>query len=172
MKALNRIALSAVLAVGLLIGGCAPAVIAPAQPQPTPPTTVLPAGPQPLGVVIRLYDTGPAFHLDADHWESGIDTSIPPAIDAGGFLTFYTKEKNAVIAADCAPDETLVARGITTGISNGSHLIRVRFVKPDINTAQPVVLDLNDSVHYSRVSGAYSNIWCHITHDGAWTPPE
>lgn len=169
-----RSAVAIALAWAIVIGGAAaPAAFevtsrsVVAQPQPPAPT-ILPAGPQPLGVVIRLYESGPEFHLDADHWESGIDTSIPPEIDSSGFLVIHTKEKNAVISCTAHPDETLVARGITAGCSNGSHLVRFLLVKPDSVTAQPVPLDLNNPVHYSRVSGAYSNLWVDVIHDGSW----
>lgn len=140
------------------------------QPQP-PASPVLPDGPQTLGVVIRLYETGPEFHLDADHWQSGIDVSRGVDIDASGFLVIYTAEKNAVINCEANADETLAARGITAGCSNGSHLVRFQLVKPGLNGAPPVPLDLNDPVHYSRVSGPFSNLWVDITHDGSWTAP-
>lgn len=165
-KVIGAVLLPVLLVVGLVVRSSN--VVN--QPQPTPTTTVLADGPQPLGVVIRLYDTGPAFHLDDDHWESGIDTSIPPAIDASGFLVIYTKEKNAVISCEASPDETLVARGITAGCSNGSHLVRFRLVKVGLD-GQPAPLDLNEPIHWSRVSGPYSNLWVHITHDGAWVAP-
>lgn len=165
MSTRSRI-LSALAGLSLVAGG----VLAGVQMQPQPPSSpVLPDGPQTLGVVIRLYDTGPEFHLDADHWESGIDVSQPPEIDASGFLVIHTKEKNAVINCEANPDETLVARGITAGCSNGSHLVRFRLVKVGLD-GQPAPLDLNNPVHYSRVSGAYSNLWVDITHDGRWTP--
>lgn len=160
-KILSSLAAVAIAAGGILTG---------VQMQPQPPSSsVLPDGPQALGVVIRLYEDGPEFHLDNDHWESGIDVSEPPEIDASGFLTIHTKEKNAVINCEANPDETLVARGITVGCSNGSHLVRFRFVKVGLD-GQPAPLDLNNPVHYDRVAGSYSNIWVDITHDGRWTP--
>lgn len=175
LRIFPRSAAAIALAWTLVIGGAAaPAAFelasspVQAQPQPTPTTTVLPDGPQPLGVVIRLYATGPEFHRDADHWQSGIDTSIPPSIDSSGFLVIHTTEKNAVVSCTAHPDETLVARGITAGCSNGSHLVRFLLVKPDSVTAQPVPLDLNNPIHYSRVSGPYSNLWVDIIHDGSW----
>lgn len=155
------------LSVGIVIG--APAVVdSIAQPQP-PSSSVLPAGPQPIGVVIRLYDTGPEFHLDDDHWEAGVDTARGVDIDAAGYLVIYTKEPNAVINCGADPDETLVARGITVGCSNGSHLIRLRFVKVGLD-GQPAVLNLNNPVHYDRVEGDFSNIWFRGLHNGSWTP--
>lgn len=164
---LGAVILSVAVVLGLSVGAPAVARVV-SQPQP-PSSSVLPAGPQSLGVVIRLYDTGPEFHLDDDHWESGIDVSQDPEIDASGYLVIHTKEKNAVISCEASPDETLVARGITAGCSNGSYLVRFRLVKIGLD-GQPAPLDLNNPVHYSRVSGEFSNLWVNITHNGSWTP--
>jgi hypothetical protein len=170
MATLIRKYVGLILAPLLLVGGITLGASLPvaAHRQPQPPTSsVLPDGPQPLGAVLRLYDDGPAWHEDLDHWESGIDTSVPPVIDASGFLTFHTKEKNAVIYCVASPDETLVARGITAGCSNGSHLVRLRLVKVGTD-GQPAPLDLNNEIHWDRVSGPYSNLWISLIHDGRW----
>lgn len=167
-KALGRVLLTVGLVLGLIVAGAVPAGVS-RQPQPTPTTTVLPDGPQQLGGVIRLYADGPEWHVDADHWIHGIDPTVDPVIDSSGLLTFMTLEKNAVVNCEGNPDETLVKRGVTVGCTNGSHLVRLQFVKVGLD-GQPAPLDLNDPVHYSRVSGAFSNVWVDIVHDGAWTP--
>lgn len=151
----------AALAIGLTLGG-APSTLRD-QPQPPPVTTVLADGPQTLGGCIRFYDTGPEWHVDADHWISGIDPNVDPVIDSSGYLTFRTIEKNAIIAIQPSPDETLVARGISMGGSNGSQLVRLRFYKAGVGP-----LNLNIEEHYDYIEGNFSNGWVTITQDGAW----
>jgi len=159
--------LSSLAALALAIGGVLAGVQM--QPQPQPPVP-LGAGVQTLGGVIRLYDSGPEWHADADHYTSGIDPTIDPVIDSAGMLTFWTVEKNAVISCEASPDESLVKLGITVGCSNGSNLVRLQFVKVGTD-GQPAPLDLNSPIHYSRVAGPYNNIWVEITHNTDWVAP-
>lgn len=118
-----------------------------------------------LGGCIRLYETGPVWHVDTDHHTVGIDPTVNPTIDGSGLLTFYTLAKNPIIGCSINPDETLVARGISAGLSNGTHLIRIRFYKDGISGADGAPLDLNNPVHWSRVSGIYSNLWVTLIHN-------
>lgn len=130
--------------------------------------------PEIFGGCIRLYDTGPEWHVDEDHHTVGIDPTVAPTIDASGFLTFWTLVKNPIIGCSIQPDETLTARGINAGLSNGTHLIRLRFYKEGISGANGAPLDLNDPIHWSRVTGPYSNLWITLIHnveDAVVEPP-
>lgn len=118
------------------------------------------AHPEIFGGCIRLYSTGPVWHVDADHHTVGIDPTVAPTIDASGFLTFYTLVKHPIIACSIQPDETLTARGISAGLSNGTHLIRLRFYKDGVGP-----LDLNNPAHWDLVEGAYSNLWVTLFHN-------
>lgn len=133
------------------------------QPQPPPVSTVVADGPHTLGGCIRLYATGPEWHVDNDHWIEGIDPSVDPVIDSSGFLTFHTIEKNAIVAIQPSPDETLVARGISVGGSNGSYLVRLRFYKAGVGP-----LDLTKKEHLAYITGKVTNIWVTLTQNGTW----
>lgn len=164
---MNKILTAAALAAAVALGALSNNVAASAlheQRQPAMSSTVLADGPQPIGGVMRLYPDGPKWHVDADHWIEGIDPTVDPVIDSSGFITFHTLEKNAVISCEANPDETLVARDITAGCSNGTYLVRFRLVKAG------VPLDLNDPAQWGLVSGSYSNLWVDITHNGSWVP--
>ena len=144
------------LALSFALGGIV------AQPQPASDTVVA-DGPQTLGGCIRLYATGPEWHVDADHWIEGIDPTVDPVIDSSGFLTFHTIEKNAVVSISPSPDETLTARGISVGGSNGSYLVRLRFYKEGVGP-----LNLNNPAHWDYIEGEFSNLWIIVVQDGAW----
>ena len=165
---MNKLATATALALALALGALGNDVAASAlheQRQPAATSTVLPDGPQFVGGVMRLYPDGPKWHVDADHWISGIDPTIDPVIDSSGFITFHTLEKNAVLSCEANPDETLVARDITAGCSNGTYLVRFRLVKAG------VPLNLNDPEDYALVAGSFSNLWVDIEHDGSWVQP-
>jgi hypothetical protein len=163
---LNKTTAAAALAfafsLGAGVGAVGPALHE--QPQPTPTSTVLPDGPQFIGGVMRLYADGPKWHADADHWISGIDPTVDPVIDSSGFITFHTLEKNAILSCEANPDETLVARDITAGCSNGSYLVRLRVAKAG------VPLNMDDPDDYALAQGSYANFWVDIEQDGSWTP--
>jgi hypothetical protein len=161
----SRTATALAVAVSLVIGGAA----APAAFERLQPVTVVqPATsiPTVFGGCIRLYETGPVWHVDADHHTVGIDYTIPPEIDAQGFLTFHTLEKNPIISSSVQVDESLAARSIRTGgVSNGTYLVRIRLFKAPVGGGEDVPLDLNNPVHWSRVAGPYNNLWVTLVHD-------
>jgi len=162
-KVLTAAALTLAVALGAWGNGAAAALHE--QPQPAASSTVLPDGPQFVGGVMRLYADGPEWHVDADHWIEGIDPTIDPVIDSSGFITFHTLEKNAVLSCEANPDETLVARDITAGCSNGTYLVRLRLAKGG------VPLDLEDPEDWDLVEGEYANFWVDIEHNGSWVAP-
>jgi len=118
-----------------------------------------------LGGCIRLYPTGPEWHVDTDHHTVGIDPTIDPTIDDSGFLNFWTLVKNPVVSATAAADETLVGRGIHAGISNGTHLVRIRLYKVGVGA-----LDLSNPTHYGYAAGPYSNLWVTLVHNESAPP--
>jgi len=118
-----------------------------------------------IGGCMRLYDTGPEWHVDDDHHTIGIDPTVNPEIDSAGFLTFHNLVPNPIVACSVSPDETLTARGISGGLSNGTDLVRIRLYKDGVNGANGAALNLNDPVHWDRVAGPYCNLWITILHD-------
>lgn len=168
-KAFARISTVALLAAAFIVGPSA----APAAVVDTAPAAVQAAvdgNPVIKGGCIRLYATGPEWHVDSDHHTLGIDPTIDPVIDSSGLLTFWTEDAAPVVSISPTPDETLTARGIDVGGSNGSHLVRLQFYKDGINGGNGTPLDLNNPVHYSRVSGQFSNVWVVIVSDPPVTP--
>lgn len=114
-----------------------------------------------LGGCMRLYAAGPEWHVDADHHTVGIDPTVPPDIDASGFLVFHTLDHNPIIAGTVASDETLTARGISGGISNGTFLIRIRLYSSKLGRP----LDLNTPADWALVAGSFCNLWVTLIHD-------
>jgi hypothetical protein len=168
-RALSRSLVAVTATLGLLIG--APAAPAALEDAPAVVSSSTVAGnPVIKGGCIRLYASGPKWHVDVDHHTVGIDPTIDPVIDSAGLLTFWTEDKAPVISIDPSPDETLTARGISVGGSNGSHLVRLQFYKDGINGGNGTPLDLNNPVHYDRVSGEYANVWVVIVSDPPVTP--
>lgn len=161
---MGRTIAAVLVTFGLMIGAPAPTAAVKA-PTGIAQSAVIDGAPVIKGGCIRLYADGPKWHVDEDHHTLGIDPTIDPVIDSSGFLTFWTESKAPVVAITPTPDETLVARGISVGGSNGSHLVRLRFYKDGVNGADGSPLDLNNPVHYSRVSGDYSNVWVTIVQD-------
>lgn len=123
----------------------------------------------PSGGCIRLYDTGPEWHINEDHAAIGlVVVSEPPTIDASGFLVIKLVDDQGVpnalpiVYMNAASDETLTANGISAGCSNGGPIIRIRFHKEGIGA-----LNLNTPAHWDYVSGDFSNIWLTAQH---WDP--
>jgi hypothetical protein len=106
----------------------------------------------------------PEWHINEAHHTIGvIDTTAAPEIDAGGYLVVTLigdDSTRAVVSMTAASDETLTARGITAGCSNGGPICRIRFYKDGVG-----VLDLNNPVHWAYVAGTYSNLWLTLVHD-------
>lgn len=164
---MNRTIAAVLVTLGLLVGAPAPAA---SQLEPAHVTAAIAGNPVVKGGCIRLYPAGPKWHVDTDHHTLGIDPSIDPVIDSAGLLTFWTEEKAPVVSIVAAPDESLTARGIDVGGSNGSHLVRLQFYKDGINGSAGTPLDLNNPVHYDRVSGPYVNVWVLIYSDPTAAP--
>jgi hypothetical protein len=116
-----------------------------------------------FGGCMRLYPDnhatpGPRWHVDEDHHTVGIDPDVAPFIDPNsGYIHFYMLVKNPIIAPTAAMDESLTARGISAGISKGTHLIRTRFYKVGVGP-----LDLRIAAHRAYVTGDYCNVWYSI----------
>lgn len=125
------------------------------------------------GGCIRLYKDdhetpGPQWHINSGHSTIGlIDTSAPPTIDASGFLVvnFLDVGPRSVVSMTAASDESLTARGIFAGCSGGGSNCRIRFYKNGINGADGVPLNLNNAVHWDRVSGDLCNLWITFVHE-------
>lgn len=119
-----------------------------------------------FGGCMRLYPTnhktpGPRWHVDDDHHTIGIDPTVAPFIDPdSGYIHFYMLEHNPIIAATVAMDESLTARGISGGISNGTFLIRIRFYKDGVGP-----LDLRLAEHLAFITGNFCNVWCTFVQD-------
>lgn len=114
-----------------------------------------------FGGCMRLYAAGPQWHVDSDHHTLGIDPAVDPEIDASGFLVFHTLVFNPIVSGTVASDETLTARGISGGISNGTHLIRVRLYSSKLERP----LDLNNPADWALVAGQFCNLWITLIHD-------
>jgi hypothetical protein len=106
------------------------------------------------GGCIRLYDTGPEWHINTRHATVGFDTSTPPTITADGDLYVSLVETMTVVSAAANVDETLAAKGVWAGISGGVSGCTIRLRKDGIGR-----LDLNEHTHYSAVRGSLSNLW-------------
>ena len=118
-----------------------------------------------FGGCIRIYpDSSRAngvrlkWHVDEGHHTVGINPRKDPVIDAAGFITFRFSSNTdpvPVIATSATPDETLVSRGISAGVSNGTHLIRIRLY--DSKLDRP--LNMNNRADARRVASPVSNLW-------------
>lgn len=121
------------------------------------------------GGCIRLYPAnhatpGPRWHIDEGHNTIGvIDTSTQTTIDSSGFLTFNLlgdPTERAVVSMTAASDETLTARGVSAGCSNGGPIVRIRFYADGTGP-----LDLGDPDHWAIIAGLYCNLWFTAVHD-------
>lgn len=120
-------------------------------------TTLVSAG------CIRLYSTGPQWHIDDQHSTFGlIDTSTQPTIDSSGFLQIDLLDvgPRTVGSMTAASDETLTGLGVFAGCSNGGPLVRMKFYKIGVG-----ILDLNNSSHWAMVDGQFSNLWLTLVHE-------
>jgi hypothetical protein len=112
---------------------------------------------------VRLYSTGPEFHIDDQHATFGlIDTSEQPTIDDAGYLVikFLDIGPRKVGSMTAASDETLTANGISAGCSNGGPYARIRFYKDGVGA-----LNLKTPAHLAYVDGTYNNIWFTAVHE-------
>lgn len=170
---LNRLAKALVplaLVVGFMGGAAAPI---PATLGAAPAQTAVVAQDDVIvsAAVIRFTDDGPRWHINDSHVAIGlIDTSTEPIINASGWLEFNLVDENGdpnphpVAAMTIASDETLSTAGIFGGASSGTTEVRVRFSKSGVNGADRLPLNLNNEVHYDRISGPNSNVWVTLVH--------
>lgn len=125
------------------------------------------------GGCIRFTADGPRWHVNTAHHTIGlIDTSVQPFINASGWLEFKLTENgqpnpHPIVSMTVASDETLTNAGIFGGASSGTTEVRVRFWKAGVNGADGTHLNLNNPVHYDRISGDTSNVWITLVHDVA-----
>lgn len=126
----------------------------------------------PSGGCIRLYPAvadadgnlvpQPEWHIDENHQPEGIfDTSEPPTIDSGGYLVIKLIDPETggpntlpVIRMTAGPDETLTARHINGGCSNGGPIMRIRLTHKDLGP-----LDLKRADHWAICAGKNANLW-------------
>jgi hypothetical protein len=109
------------------------------------------------GGCIRLYTTGPEWHINSHHVTVDFDTSAPPEITAAGDLWVPLTQNLPVVAAIASADETLTERGITAGISGGVSGCTIRLYKVGVGR-----LRLNQAEHYALAAGENSNLWLMI----------
>jgi hypothetical protein len=126
-----------------------------------------------FGGCMRLYPAnhatpGPRWHVDEDHHTVGIDSTPGLAPEDGGphvdpdsgYIHFNMLTKNPIIAATVAMDESLTAKGISGGVSNGTFLIRIRLYKVGVGP-----LDLRRADHWALVAGNFCNLWITLLQD-------
>lgn len=122
------------------------------------------------GAVIRFTEEGPRWHTNTAHHAIGlIDTSVEPFINASGWLEFPLVENgqpnpHPVVSMTIASDEGLTAVGIFCGASSGTTEVRVRCSKAGVNGADTAPLNLNNEVHWDRMSCPNCNAWVLLTH--------
>src|SRR5690606_2362756 len=102
--------------------------------------------------VVRFPAGGPQILDDTGHTPQGL-TSV--TIDANGFLQINHTDLQVVGFSSVTVDETLAARGIIAGGSQGFDAVRIKFRDTDSQLA----LNLNNSTHYSKLGGTNANIW-------------
>jgi hypothetical protein len=109
------------------------------------------------GGCIRLYATGPQWHVNSAHATVAFDTSVAPEVTASGDLWVPLTENLPVVAAIASADETLTMRGITAGISGGVSGCTVRLRKEGVGR-----LNLARPDHYALVADNNANLWLMI----------
>lgn len=149
------------LAVGIAAGGHAVAVTTPTPVAALPGDSVLVAG-----GTIRFTEDGPRWHINTAHRTVGFDTSVEPTIDSSGRLHANILDPHPVITTDAAADESLTANGIRAGISGGVQDVSIQFWKAGVNGADGAKLNLNNEVHYDRISCDLCNVWFTVLQDG------
>lgn len=115
------------------------------------------------GGCLRIYTDGPEWYINSGYHANGlIDTSTDPTIDESGFIVvkLLRNTERAVVAMTAAPDETLSARGILAGCSNGGPISRIRMSKVGVGA-----LNLNNQNHLNMVAGPNSNLWLTFVHN-------
>lgn len=102
--------------------------------------------------IIRFPSTGPEVLDDANHTPKGV-TGV--SITSAGLLEIQHDDLINVGHSHVSVDETLVARTIMVGQSQGFTTATVRFYD-SYNTR---VLNLNTAADYARISHANANLW-------------
>lgn len=135
---------------------------------------------EPTGGCIRLYETGPQWHINTRHQTVGFKTTEPlidengdpvldeagnpvtipynPLITSAGDLWVRLLDTRTVVYAAASVDETLAAKGVWAGISGGVSDCTIRLRKDGIGR-----LDLNIPAHWNSVRGDLSNLWIFAT---------
>lgn len=149
MKKLSRRGLFAGAAAGA--AAALGAVGLTAAPAPIP-IRLAQTGPVEVYGVIRFPSTGPVVLDDAGHTPKGV-TGV--SITAGGLLEIHHDDLIDVGTSRVTVDETLAARTIAVGQSQGFTSAKVTF----LDVYYMTVLDLNDAADYARICGASSNLW-------------
>lgn len=189
MRALSRAGFLAAVVAGAVpaavavpLGGAAPAAAAPravsvhaAGTVPAPAAEVSPLrlhgtyahgtflsgvpGPVFRGGVVRFTDAGPQLHVNSSHQSVGI---IPSSVRVNeqGHLELRLDTTLPVISCSADPDETLVQRDISAGISGGGALciVKMRIAGMPLNKH----LNLAKAGDYAKVKGPTSNMWISI----------
>lgn len=134
----------------------------------------------PASGCIRLYETGPQWHINSRHQTFGFKTTEPlldpegnpvldeagnpitipynPMITSAGDLYIRLLETRTVGYAAASVDETLAAKGVWAGISGGVSDCTIRLRKTGLGR-----LDLNNPAHWNSVRGDESNLWALVT---------
>lgn len=141
------------LFTGLVVGAVASlgAVGLATQPEPTE-FRLAQADPVEVYGIIRFPSTGPEVLDDANHTPKGV-TGV--SITTGGLLEIQHDDLINVGHSSVTVDETLVARSIMVGQSQGFTTATVRFY----DSYYTRVLNLSIAADYARISHANANIW-------------
>ncbi len=106
------------------------------------------------GCVIRFSESGPWIHANGTHHCTGVRKV---GISSAGRLavTYSDEQRGSVISASADPDETLVRRGITTGVTTSTQQLQVQLY----DTVKNRPVDLRRLGDRRRVAGRFANMW-------------
>lgn len=105
------------------------------------------------GCTVRFGDAGPVVYTNAMHYVVGCEAV---SVDSQGRLVITkTDDLRPIVTMYASPDETLVARGISVGLSGGARTT----IGVVYDSRAGRVLNLNAAADYARISGEYANLW-------------
>ncbi|MEX1909809.1 hypothetical protein L6241_16145 [Janibacter sp. Y6] len=110
------------------------------------------------GCVIRFSSTGPKIHANSTHHCTGV-RSVGISTLGRMRIVYSDEQRGSTINVSADPDETLVRRGIITGISSSPAELHVDLF--DARSKKRV--DLRRLADRKVMAGAFANIWV------AWT---